>query len=248
MSKPYLSLIMPVRDEEKTMLRTLLALDYVLSISEFSFEVIIVDDGSHDGTVNVVRQYEKVLKQLKCIERKTSSGSGAAIKEGMAAAHGNIRLILFPSCVGFLDKREEIITAFKNGFDMVVGSRNKGIEPLPVKRAIKRSLRRAGNSLMCGKLLKRVSDVRFGAMCVTEDAASWLFSFSELSDNSDIFFELHALSMANGFKLHEVEYGGDDSCSCGTGAWDWIRMLVSAIRVRYAAKRKRGKEGAVLEQ
>ncbi len=247
MSKPYLSLIMPVRDEEKTILHTLLALDYVLSISEFSFEVIIVDDGSHDGTVNVVRQYEKVLKQLRCVERKSSGGSGAAIKEGMASAHGNIRLVLFPSCVGFLDKREEIIAAFKNGSDIVAGSRNKGNEPLPAKRAMKRSLRRMGNALLCGKLLKNVSDVRFGAMCMTEEAAAWLFSFSELSDGNDIFFELHVLSMANGFKLHEVEYGRDESCSCGTGAWDWTKTFLSALRVRYLAKRKKGEERAVVE-
>ena len=247
MSKPYLSLIMPVRDEEKTILHTLLALDYVLSISEFSFEVIIVDDGSHDGTVNVVRQYEKVLKQLRCIERKSSSGSGAAIKEGMAAAHGNIRLVLFPSCVGFLDKREEIIAAFKNGAEIVVGSRNKGNEPLPAARAMKRSLRRMGNTLLCGTLLKNVSDVRFGAMCMTEEAATWLFSFSELSDSNDIFFELHVLSMANGFKLHEVEYGRDELCSCGTGAWDWMKTFISALRVRYLAKKKKREERRVVE-
>ena len=247
MSKPYLSLIMPVRDEEKTILHTLLALDYVLSISEFSFEVIIVDDGSRDGTVNVVRQYEKVLKQLRCVERKSSGGSGAAIKEGMAMAHGNIRLVLFPSCVGFLDKREEIIAAFKNGSDLVVGSRNKGNEPLPAKRAIKRSLRRMGNTLLCGKLLKNVSDVRFGAMCMTEEVATWLFSFSELSDSNDIFFELHVLSMANGFKLQEVEYETDEFCSCGRGVWDWVRTFISALRVRYLAKKKKREERAVVE-
>ncbi|MEK7089949.1 MAG: glycosyltransferase, partial [Patescibacteria group bacterium] len=130
MSKPYLSLIIPVRDEEKTVLQTLLSVDYALSISEFSSEVIVVDDGSRDTTAHIVRQYEKVLKPLKCIEGKSKRGFGSAIKDGMADANGNVQMILYPSCVGFLDKREEILTAFKDGYDIVVGSRNIAVERL----------------------------------------------------------------------------------------------------------------------
>lgn len=235
--KPYLSLIVTVRNEERTILGTLLSLDYALSLSEFSSEVIIVDDASHDGTVRVVTHYEKVLKQLKCIERTRSGGLGQAVKDGIAASHGNVRLILFPSCVGFLSTREEIVAAFKNGADLVTGSRNLGTEPLPFVRTLQRMFRRWGNRLLAGKLVKTVSDIRFGALAMTEEAAEWLFAFPELSSRSDIFFELYALSEANGFTIHELAYRGSDRCSWGRGFVEWLITYAHVCMTRYRTRR-----------
>jgi len=247
MSKPYLSLIIPVRDEEKTVLQTLLSADYALSISEFSSEVIVVDDGSHDTTANIVRQYEKVLKPLKCIEGKSKRGFGAAIKDGMADANGNVRLILYPSCVGFLDKREEIILAFKDGYDIVVGSRNIGVERLSFSRSVKRTLRRLGNKFLCGKSLFGVSDAQFGAVCMTEEMAEWLSSFPELTNSNNIFFEMYMLATANGGRIKEIAHAESDECACGKGMWDWFRAYFHALKVRRLAKKKKKHEGLVLE-
>lgn len=247
MPKPYLSLIIPVRDEEKTVLQALLAADYALSISEFSSEVIVADDGSRDTTANIVRQYEKVLKPLKCIEGKSKRGFGAAIKDGVADANGNVCLILYPSCIGFLDKREEILTAFKDGYDIVVGSRNLGVERLSFSRSIKRGFRKFGNKLLCGKSLFGVSDVRFGAVCMTEEMAEWLSSFPELTNSNNIFFEMYMLAAANGGRIKEIAYTASDTCACGKGAWDWIRAYIHALQIRRLAKKKKKHEGLVLE-
>ncbi len=247
MSKPYLSLIIPVRDEEKTVLQTLLSVDYALSISEFSSEVIVVDDGSRDTTAHIVRQYEKVLKPLKCIEGKSKRGFGSAIKDGMADANGNVQMILYPSCVGFLDKREEILTAFKDGYDIVVGSRNIAVERLSLSCSVKRAFRKLGNRLLCGKSLFGVSDVRFGAVCMTEEMAEWLSSFSELTNSNNIFFEMYMLTTANGGRIKEIAYGESDECVCGKGAWNWIRAYFHSLKVRHLAKKKKKHEGLVLE-
>lgn len=247
MSKPYLSLIIPVRDEEKTMLQTLLSADYALSISEFSSEVIVVDDGSRDTTAHIVRQYEKVLKPLKCLEGKSKRGFGSAIKDGMSGANGNVRLILYPSRVGFLDKREEILTAFKDGYDIVVGSRNIGEERHTLARSIKRMFRKWSNRLLCGKSLFGVSDVRFGGMCVTEEMAEWLFSFPELTDSNNIFFDMYMLASANGGRIKEIPYADTDACTCGSGVLDWFRAFFHSLKVRRLANKKKKHEGLVLE-
>lgn len=247
MPKPFLSLIIPVHNEEKTILQTLLSVDYALSISEFSSEVIVVDDGSRDTTAHIVRQYEKVLKPLKCIEGKSRRGFGAAIKEGMASANGNVRLVLYPACVGFLDTREEILAAFKDGFDIVAGSRNIGVEPHGLTRAVKRAFRKLSNKLLCGKSLFGVSDVRFGAMGMTEETAEWLFSFPELTNSNNIFFELYMLATKNGTRIREIAYTKNDECACGTGAWDWVRAYFHSVKIRRAAKKKNKHEGLVLE-
>lgn len=247
MPKPYLSLIIPVYNEEKTILQTLLSIDYALSLSEFSSEVIVVDDGSRDATAHIVRQYEKVLKPLKCIEGKSRRGFGAAIKDGMASANGNVRLVLYPSCVGFLDTREEMLTAFKDGFDIVTGSRNIGTEPHGVARSLKRTFRKLSNKLLCGKSLFGVSDVRFGAMSMTEETAEWLFSFPELTNSNNIFFELYMLATKNGARIREIAYTKNDACVCGKGAWNWVRAYFHALKVKHLAKKKKKHESLVLE-
>ncbi|MCX6788731.1 MAG: glycosyltransferase [Candidatus Jorgensenbacteria bacterium] len=247
MSKPYLSLIIPVRDESKTVLQTLISVDYALSISEFSSEVIVSDDGSRDTTPNIVLQYEKVLKPLKCIEGKSRRGFGQAINDGMNAANGNVRVIMYPSCVGFLDKREDILSAFKEGYDIVVGSRNIGTGKLSLKRGVKKAFRKLSNKLMCGKELRGISDVSFGAVCMTEEMSDWLFSFPELSDSSNIFFDIYMLAYSNGARIKEIEYSDSDLCACRSGVWSWVSAFFHSVGARRRAAKKKKIDALILE-
>lgn len=240
MAKPYLSLILPVRNEAAHILQSLIAVDYALSLSEFSSEVIVVDDGSVDDTVSIAEHFKKVLNSLHIVTGKSPKGMGFAIKEGMAVARGSVRMVLFlPQCLGVLNVRSEIVAAFRGRADMVLGTRNhRGVRESLFASA-RRTARSIGNKLLCGGSLKRSSDVRFGMFALAEDAAQRIFSLPNLSNDRDILIELIAIAEANHFRVHEMVFEGQEQCSCGGGAWSWIKMFARAFRTRARLKRSR---------
>lgn len=81
-----ISLIIPAYNEEKRIKKTLDSIISYMTDKFPDFEIIVVDDGSSDGTQNVVSKYENVtfLKQVKNI------GKGAAVRRGMLEARGDI--------------------------------------------------------------------------------------------------------------------------------------------------------------
>ncbi len=240
MAKPYLSLILPVRNEAAYILQSLVQIDYALSLSEFSSEVILVDDGSTDATVSIAEHFKKVLSSLRIVTGKSPRGMGFAIKEGMVAARGNVRMVLFlPQCAGVLNSRTEIAAAFRGGADMVIGSRNHRRLRETVRDGLRRTMRSAGNRLLCGRVLTRSSDVRFGMFAMTEDVALRIFSLPDLSNDRDILVELIAIAEANRLRMHEIAFEDAGLCSCGGGAWSSVKMFMRAFRARARLKRTR---------
>jgi glycosyltransferase involved in cell wall biosynthesis len=64
MAKPFLSIIIPAYNEAERIPKTLLDMDKYLSQVEFSYEIIVVNDGSKDKTAEVVTNLQKVVKNL----------------------------------------------------------------------------------------------------------------------------------------------------------------------------------------
>ncbi len=90
MSQPLLSVIIPVYNEAPNIARLVGAVEEV----GLSKEIIIVDDGSTDGSTETIRQ--KILpgsKNVKFLRHEKNQGKGAAIRTGIAAAQGKIVII-----------------------------------------------------------------------------------------------------------------------------------------------------------
>src|SRR2546430_16867564 len=62
-----------------------------LSTGGLGAEVIVVDEGSHDATAEIVRQHARRWPQLKLVVAERNAGKGAAVRLGMAAARGRYR-------------------------------------------------------------------------------------------------------------------------------------------------------------
>lgn len=83
-----LSLIIPVYNEEGTILETVREAYHALSDALSSFEIIVVNDGSTDGTSMILQRIS--LPNLKIIHHVKNRGNGAAIMTGLAQAQGVI--------------------------------------------------------------------------------------------------------------------------------------------------------------
>lgn len=91
-SKPLLSIIIPVYNEEKTIGIVLDKLDK-LSIPEVEKEIIVVDDGSKDSSKKIILDKIRKIQNLKFIEHKKNQGKGAAVETGTRNATGDLFII-----------------------------------------------------------------------------------------------------------------------------------------------------------
>jgi len=89
---PHLSIVIPAFNEEKRLPKTLDRMLPYLRSCDFSFEVLIVDDGSRDATAAMVRDYATRYPEIQLLGDGANHGRGAAVKTGVYAARGDLVL------------------------------------------------------------------------------------------------------------------------------------------------------------
>lgn len=92
MKKPILSIIIPVYNEEKTLLKVLKSI-YNYRLTLVSKEIIIVESNSNDGSREIVTNFAKGKKRVTVIYEKKPSGKGHAVRTGLSKATGEIIII-----------------------------------------------------------------------------------------------------------------------------------------------------------
>ena len=129
-----LSLLIPAYNEQARILQTVDSVRGFLSTRTWSFEILVVDDGSVDGTADVVEQGALSRPGLQCVRAAKNQGKGAAIRLGLAAASGEI--------VGFIDADDkteisaldEVFAQLQSGADIVIGDRTLAGSDIEVAR------------------------------------------------------------------------------------------------------------------
>ena len=124
-NKPYLSVVMPVYQEQDVVRRVITEIVEVLRASPYTFEVIVVDDGSRDSTNEEIRSlHEEFLEdiQLVLVTHPYNKGAGAAIKTGIRIARGEV--VVFIDADGQHDPCDILrMLPFISEYDLIVGAR-----------------------------------------------------------------------------------------------------------------------------
>ena len=87
-----ISIVIPTFNEVKNIIPLLKTLINI--VSDFKYEIIVVDDDSPDGTSQEIVKFMKDNKKVKLITRVGRSGLSSAIKEGLIFAQGKYLLVL----------------------------------------------------------------------------------------------------------------------------------------------------------
>jgi dolichyl-phosphate beta-glucosyltransferase len=90
---PDLSIVIPAYNEQARLLPTLERITRYFGGRGLDYEVVVVDDGSRDQTLEIARQFAAQDRRIKVLHNVRNRGKGGAVRRGVAAARG--RLVLF---------------------------------------------------------------------------------------------------------------------------------------------------------
>ena len=119
-----LSVIIPAYNEEKRITKTLGDIDKYLSKQDYQYEIIVVSDGSKDKTAETVKNLTSSIKNLHLIDNKENHGKGYVVRQGLMSAKGDFRLFTDADNSTTVDQIEKIWPEVKNGYDIIIGSRD----------------------------------------------------------------------------------------------------------------------------
>jgi len=120
---PYLSVIVPAYNEAERIGDTLTSLLAYLQTQTLAYEIIVVDDGSHDETTQVVEARIRGLDDARLIAYQPNRGKGYAVRQGMLASKGDVALFTDADLSTPVTEIEVALRHLKSGFDVVIGSR-----------------------------------------------------------------------------------------------------------------------------
>ncbi len=207
----FLSVVIPAYNEETNI--RLGALDKVSRYFErvsYSWEVIVVDDGSTDATRQLLAEFA-TNRGFTVIENP-HQGKAATVITGMLAAHGGIVLFSDLDQAAPIRELEKLLPWFDKGYDVVIGSRNATRAGAPLTRLLMARGFMMLRSLLLG--LKGIKDTQCGFKAFRREIAQDLFqrlklygkrqqvSGSMVTAGFDI--EVLFLARKSGYKIKEV--------------------------------------------
>src|SRR5262245_9588072 len=124
MSQPELSIIVPAYNEEDLIISTLNGLyDYLSKRSE-SYELIVIDDGSRDKTVQLVDEWGSArVVQLRVLVNEKNMGKGFSVRRGVEESRGTFLIFIDADLPYELDAIDGFLRALRTGNDLAIGSR-----------------------------------------------------------------------------------------------------------------------------
>lgn len=120
----YLSVVVPAYNEERRLPKTLIEMDKYLRKQPYSYEIIIVNDGSKDGTAGAVGRILSQVKNARLIDNKENHGKGFVVRQGMTEAKGKYRVFTDADNSTSIDQVEKMFKEFEKGCKVVIGSRD----------------------------------------------------------------------------------------------------------------------------
>jgi glycosyltransferase involved in cell wall biosynthesis len=128
-----ISIVIPAFNEKESLSELLLQIEETLLVQEFSYEIIIVDDGSTDGTMHVLRSMKEQLKNLRVISFRKNYGKSAALAMGFAKSVGKYIITMDADLQDDPNEIPGLIAKLEEGYDLVSGWKKDRKDPLSKK-------------------------------------------------------------------------------------------------------------------
>ena len=230
--RPFLSVIIPTYNEAKRLPLTLVDVNKHLLAVDYNYEIIVVDDGSKDATVDIAKRFTHLIKNLRVIENKENHGKGWVVRKGMLEAEGKWRLFMDADNATTVDQFKNMIP-FLSEYQIIIGSRDiKGAKLVPPQPFYKRFLGNVGNLIIQILVLPGLWDTQCGFKCFSEEAAEKIFPLMKINRWAfDV--EVLALGKKFGYKIKEIPviWANDPNSKVKPSAY--LQVLGEVFKIRW---------------
>ena len=230
-----LSIIIPVYNEEERLPHTLGRIVNFFRQKRISFEIIVVNDGSSDGSKSIVERYRKKYEEISLIHYNRNMGKGYAVNQGVLKGTGDLFLFSDADLSTPIEEYEKLIRFIHLGYDIVIGSRRIRGADIKLRQPLHRRILGRGFGLLAeNMLLKGIKDTQCGFKLFRKNIAKKTFSERKVDGFS---FDVEILYVARKIfcaRIKEVPVQWIDSAELSTlrVRRETFCMLRDLIRIR----------------
>jgi len=170
--------------------------EHYLSRQQYSWEVIVVDDGSTDGSTEFVEKFVKDNSKFKFF-KNNHTGKAGAVTTGVLSAEGEYILFTDMDQATPIEELDKILPFFEKNYDIVIGSRDSKRRGAPFTRLVMARGMIALRTILVG--ISGISDTQCGFKAFRNEVAKKLFR--KISDINNGFGEISGSKVSAGFDV-----------------------------------------------
>jgi glycosyltransferase involved in cell wall biosynthesis len=238
-SQPLVSVVIPAYNEERRLPQTLTRVGEYLAAQNYPSEILVVDDGSTDGTARVVEGMFPNHPTLRLI-KNDHRGKGYTVRTGMLAARGHIVLFSDADLSTPIEDVEKLLPWFERGYDIVIGSREGAGAQRMQEPFYRHIMGRVFNFIVQTLTVRGIEDTQCGFKAFRDDVAQDIFTrvllygdnATRVSGGMVTAFDVEALFIGqkSGYRIKEVpvqwRYGTETKVSPLKDSWRNFRDVV----------------------
>lgn len=240
MDQFHLSVVVPAYNEEARLERTLACLAEYYGNQSYTYDVLVVSDGSQDKTKAIVEDFAQSHPEFSVFEYQPNKGKGCAVRVGMLKAKGNYVLFCDADLATPQEETEKLLPRMLQGADVAIGSRPLKESNLEVRQPMYREI--AGRTFNAAVQLfgiRGIADTQCGFKMFTSAACMDIFSRCKLN-RFGFDFECLMIARDLGYKIDEVPIRWrHQEGSKVRLLQDGSQMLIDLIRLRLQGKSRR---------
>jgi len=202
---PYLSIIVPAYNEETRLGATLKRMLAYFDAQNYTFEILVADDGSTDGTPDIVEQIAACRPQVRLLSYQPNRGKGYAVRYGILRACGARLLFSDADLATPIEEVEKLLAALDSGYDIAIGSRDvKGSQLIKRQSILREFGGRTFNKVVQLMAVPGIHDTQCGFKLFTRNAAKSIFSRCQVDHFA---FDVEVLYLARklfGMRIAEI--------------------------------------------
>jgi len=202
LTKPFLSIVIPAHNEALRLPPSLEDIDQFLSQQDFSYEVLVVENGSSDDTLSIVESFIEKMPYLRVIHEE-KRGKGLAVRRGMLEATGEYRFFCDADLSMPIEQVLRFLPPALKDVEVVIGSREVAGARRIDEPGYRHLIGRVFNTIVRLMVLPGLQDTQCGFKCFRGDIADQVFALQTLPGMS---FDAEVLFIARkmGYTIQEV--------------------------------------------
>ena len=230
----YLSVIIPAYNEEQRIGNTLRVIQAYLRRQPYAAEIIVVDDGSQDGTASLVRAFDAAPPSIRMFQNGRNRGKGFSVRQGFSHARGEYLLFSDADLSTPIDEAETLLAALQGSCAIAIGSRALPGSRVEVHQPwYRESMGRLFNVLVQALAVPGMHDTQCGFKCFRREAA---LAICQRMTTERFGFDVEMLYLARrlGYRVREVPVVWRNSPQSRVRVWqDSMFMIHELLRIRW---------------